>query len=318
MFARAFTLIALLSVLAVVLANPPRNARFPIYRRLSLKCFSDEWLQQYHERCWSVASEATSVAGSAFSEVTSGAASVYTLVTSNAGSVYTQVSAQGTWYSVATNAAGKLIQLLCLQPRARLAVLLKPTLQLTDCALTGSLSLSLLRSSLSLWEFSREQRPCSRRANTYSFCLGKQRVMNHVCRLAVPGPDRLGRLERFVGSLVDTTMGNVCGGTKALNDHPTHHRLGSISESPHPQTQGNNGTPVQAPVAKSRPAKSSGPAADANGAEERARRAQAAEEGQGSRGTVASNPKQGQLAAKVNQPVNRINNEREEEPLRWD
>ncbi|ELU41954.1 hypothetical protein AG1IA_04021 [Rhizoctonia solani AG-1 IA] len=143
--------------------------------------------------------------------------------------------------------------------------------------------------------------------------------MNHVRRLAVPGPDRLGRLERFVGSLVDTTMGNVCGGTKALNDHPTHHRLGSISESPHPQTQGNNGTPVQAPVAKSRPAKSSGPAADANGAEERARRAQAAEErakAAAARGTVASNPKQGQLAAKVNQPVNRINNEREEEPLR--
>ncbi|KAJ1311151.1 hypothetical protein OPQ81_009652 [Rhizoctonia solani] len=96
-------------------------------------------------------------------------------------------------------------------------------------------------------------------------------------------------------------MGNVCGGTKALNDHPTHHRLGSVSDTPRPQTQGSN---------------------DANSAEERARRAQAAEErakAAAARGTVASNPKQGQLAAKLQQPVDRTyNNERGEEPLRWD
>ncbi|CEL57997.1 hypothetical protein RSOLAG1IB_02742 [Rhizoctonia solani AG-1 IB] len=116
-------------------------------------------------------------------------------------------------------------------------------------------------------------------------------------------------------------MGNVCGGTKALNDHPTHHRLGSISDTPHPQTQGNSGPPSQTPAPKPKPTKSSGPAADASGAEERARRLQAAEErakAATARGTVASNPERGRLAAKVNQPVSRINNEREEEPLRWD
>ncbi|KAG8715774.1 hypothetical protein FRC11_000069 [Ceratobasidium sp. 423] len=125
-------------------------------------------------------------------------------------------------------------------------------------------------------------------------------------------------------------MGNVCGGTKALNDQPTHYRLGSSSDTPRPQIQSNTGAPAQspprapaqAPVAKPKPAKSSRPAANANSAEERARRAQAAEErakAATARGTVASNPKQGQLAAKLNQPVDRINNNgREEEPLRWD
>ncbi|KEP55846.1 hypothetical protein V565_001040 [Rhizoctonia solani 123E] len=110
-------------------------------------------------------------------------------------------------------------------------------------------------------------------------------------------------------------MGNVCGGTKAHDDHPTHHRLGSISDTP--PTQGTSAAPAQAP--KPKPKKSG--AVDASGAEERARRAQAAEErakASAARGTVASNPKQGQLAAKLNQPVDRTNNGREEEPLRWD
>ncbi|CAE6537124.1 unnamed protein product [Rhizoctonia solani] len=116
-------------------------------------------------------------------------------------------------------------------------------------------------------------------------------------------------------------MGNVCGGTKALNDHPTHHRLGSVSDTPHPPIAGNNAAPTQAPKPKPKVGKS--PAVDASGADERARRAQAAEErakAAASRGTVASNPKQGQLAAKLNQPIDRTNNNngREEEPLRWD
>lgn len=133
-------------------------------------------------------------------------------------------------------------------------------------------------------------------------------------------------------------MGNVCGGTKALNDHPTHHRLGSVSDTPRPPTQGNNGAPAQVPVAKPRPTKSSAPAVDANGAEERERRLKAAEERAkavstypvfrcctvadyrvqaAARGTVASNPKHGQLAAQLNKPVDRTNNNgREEEPLR--
>ncbi|ELU41953.1 hypothetical protein AG1IA_04020 [Rhizoctonia solani AG-1 IA] len=105
MFARAFTLIALLSVLAVVLANPAQKRQIPDLSSIVSEVTSG--FNSITSAAGSVASEATSVAGSAFSEVTSGAASVYTLVTSNAGSVYTQVSAQGTWYSVATNAAGE-------------------------------------------------------------------------------------------------------------------------------------------------------------------------------------------------------------------
>ncbi|QRV76450.1 hypothetical protein RhiJN_04465 [Ceratobasidium sp. AG-Ba] len=119
-------------------------------------------------------------------------------------------------------------------------------------------------------------------------------------------------------------MGNICGSTKTINDSPTHHRLGSISDPPPStaNTAATGTTPRQSgqprPSGQSRP---SGHAQKASDTEERERRAKAAEErakAAAARGTNALNPKQGQLAAKANKPVTNQPYQREEEPLRWD
>ncbi|KDN37898.1 hypothetical protein RSAG8_09872, partial [Rhizoctonia solani AG-8 WAC10335] len=93
MFARAFVLIAFLSVLAAVLASPAEKRQIPVLSSLISEASTGF-------------QGATSAAGSAASVATSAAGNAFTQVTSAGGSIYTVVSAQGTYYSVATNAAG--------------------------------------------------------------------------------------------------------------------------------------------------------------------------------------------------------------------
>ncbi|CAE6418747.1 unnamed protein product [Rhizoctonia solani] len=97
MFARAFALIALFSVLAVVLANPAQKRQIP-----DLSSIVSEVTSGFN----SLTSVAGSAGSSVLSQATGAAGSALTFVTSAGGSVYTQVSAQGTWYSIATDRAG--------------------------------------------------------------------------------------------------------------------------------------------------------------------------------------------------------------------
>ncbi|CEL57998.1 hypothetical protein RSOLAG1IB_02743 [Rhizoctonia solani AG-1 IB] len=119
MFARAFALITLLSMLAVVLANPAQKRQFPDISSIvsevtsgfnSLTSAAGSGVGGATSVIGSVASEVTSAVGSVATEATSAIGSVateaLTFVTSAGGSVYTQVSAQGTWYSIATDRAG--------------------------------------------------------------------------------------------------------------------------------------------------------------------------------------------------------------------
>ncbi|KAG9118529.1 hypothetical protein FRC07_006911 [Ceratobasidium sp. 392] len=114
-------------------------------------------------------------------------------------------------------------------------------------------------------------------------------------------------------------MGNICGSAKTHKDSPTHHRLGSASDTPPATTGATSRPPTQSqPARQPRPSASAKPS---NEAEDRERRAKAAEErakAATARGTNASNPKQGQLAARANKPVANQPYQREEEPLRWD
>ncbi|KAG8747888.1 hypothetical protein FRC10_010507 [Ceratobasidium sp. 414] len=114
-------------------------------------------------------------------------------------------------------------------------------------------------------------------------------------------------------------MGNTCGSAKTHKDSPTHHRLGSVSDSA-PPTVGATSRPPAQPRPAGQP-KPPAPAKATNEGDERERRAKAAEErakAASARGTSSSNPKQGQLAAKANKPVSNQPYQREEEPLRWD
>ncbi|KAJ1311150.1 hypothetical protein OPQ81_009651 [Rhizoctonia solani] len=98
MFSRAFALIAFLSVLVAVLANPAQKRQDPIQSIISEASTGFGGATS--------AAGTTSAAGSLASEATSAAASAFTQITSAGGSIYTLVTAQGTYYSIATNAAG--------------------------------------------------------------------------------------------------------------------------------------------------------------------------------------------------------------------
>ncbi|KAG8704213.1 hypothetical protein FRC09_003698, partial [Ceratobasidium sp. 395] len=117
-------------------------------------------------------------------------------------------------------------------------------------------------------------------------------------------------------------MGNICGSAKTFKDSPTHHRLGSVSDSAPPTAGATSRPPAQSqPAGQPKPAGQSRPPASSKPSNEddRERRAKAAEErakAATARGTNASNPKQGQLAAKINKPVTNQPYQREEEPLR--
>ncbi|QRV91287.1 hypothetical protein RhiJN_19305 [Ceratobasidium sp. AG-Ba] len=124
-------------------------------------------------------------------------------------------------------------------------------------------------------------------------------------------------------------MGNICGSTKTINDSPTHHRLGSISDPPPstantaatgttPDQRDNHdhqGNPGHLGTLGRRVIRKRGKGGQKLPRSEPKLRVaiQAA-----ARGTNASNPKQGQLAAKANKPVTNQPYQREEEPLRWD